>query len=279
MEPTPESEVEAGEGQPETTGAEAPKERDLFGREPKGRRDWSHRRAEPRTFALMWTVFLMLATLVMFASLSASPSVTPEVYRPAARTLLMTVMLGAALLWPMMRLSQLIPREHRVRSVLKDLVVVLLPVQALVWPHALGMLSGWPLHVVGGVALSIAAWSCVVAGVLAVAYVTMAPDASAGVRLTWMGVLLLLVGGVPLWLLLTGGYTLTEAAPSLEPARGRMLSPLTSIVEITRDRAWSGRSAQIGSGHWRPMIGVLGLGGLLLVVARGLALARGGRSA
>ena len=191
----------------------------------------------------------------------------------------MTVMLGAVLLWPMMRLSQLVPRERRVVSVLKDLVVVLLPVQALVWPHALGMLSGWPLSVVAGVALCIAAWACVSAGVLAVAYVTMPTNPSAGVRLAWMLTLLLIVGGVPLWLLLSGGYTLTEAPPSLDPARGRMLSPLTSIVEITRDRAWSGRSAKIGAGHWRPMIGVLGLGGLLLVVARGLSLARGGRSA
>ena len=267
---------------PESAGAEdhdAPKERDLFGREPKGRRDWSHRKGEPRTFALLWTVFLMLATLVMFGSLSATPTVTPEVYRPAARTLLMTVALGATVLWPMLRLSQQIPRERAVKWVLKDLVVVLLPVQALVWPHALGMLSGWPLSVVAGVSLSIAAWSCVSAGVLGLAYVTMPREGGAGIRAAWMVVVLAVVFGAPAWQTLSGGYTLTDAPASLEPGAGRMLSPLTSIAEITRDRAWSGRPARIGAGHWRAMVGVLGFGGLLLVSARVVALARGGRSA
>jgi len=259
-------------------GAEAPSERDIFGRKPKGRLDWAHRRGEPRTFALLWTLFLMLATLVMFASLSASPSVTPEVYRPAARTLLLTVVLGATLLWPMTRLSQLPPEERPVGSVLKDLVVVLLPVQALIWPHALGMLSGWPLGVVAAIALCIGAWACVGGGVLAVAYVTMKPDAGAGVRAVWMLVFVALVIGPPVWFLLGGGYAVTGAGPTLEPPSGRMLSPLTAVIEITRDRAWTGRPAQVGGGHWRPLVATLALGGLLLVGARGAALARRGRS-
>jgi len=158
-------------------------------------------------------------------------------------------------------------------------VVVLLPVQALIWPHALGMLSGWPIGVVAAVALCVGAWACVCGGALAVAFVTMRADAGAGVRAVWMLVFVALVGGLPLWLLLSGGYAVTEALPTLDPPSGRMLSPLTAILEITRDRSWTGRPAMVGGGHWRPLIVTLALGGLLLVGARGLALARRGRSA
>ncbi len=265
----------AGEG-----SDRAPKERDLFGREPKGRTDWAHRRGEPRTFALLWTLYLMLSTLVMFASLSASPSVTPEVYRPAARVLLVSVMIGITLLWPMTRLSQLGPSKRPIASVLKDLVVVLLPVQALVWPHALGMLSGWPLSVVAALALSMGAWALVTGGVLGIALATMRPESGAGVRGAWMAVFVVLSVGAPVWFLVAGGYDIVEGgAASLAPAPGRMLSPLTSIVEITRDRAWTGRSARVGAGHWRPVLATLALGGVLMVGAKGLALARSGRPA
>ncbi len=277
MDTSPEQRVE--DGASPNAEAPEPRERDIFGRVPKGRRDWAHRRGEPRTFALLWTLFLMLATLVMFASLSASPSVTPEVYRPAARTLLLSVTLGITLLWPMTRLSQLPPRKAPVSAVLKDLVVLLLPVQALVWPHALGMLSGWPVSVVAAVALTIAAWALVTGGVLAVALATMRPDAGAGVRGAWMGVFVALSAGLPLWLLISGAYDVVEGAAMVDPPRGRMLSPLTALIEVTRDRAWSGRSALVGPGHWRPLLATLTMGGLWLGVARGITLARGRRSA
>lgn len=257
-------------------GGAGEKERDLFGRVPKGRRDWSHRRGEPRVFALLWTLYLMLATLVMFASLSASPSVTPEVYRPAARTLLLLVMVGVTLLWPMTRLSQVSPHGGIVSGVLKDLVVVLLPVQALVWPHAMGVLSDWPLGVVAAMSASIGAWALIVGGTLTIALGTMEREGRGVARAAWMGVFVVLIGGAPLWLLLRGEL---GGGVGGETRVGWMLSPLTSVMEITRDRAWSGHSAWVGAGHWRALAWVTGLGGVLLAMGWVWTLARRGESA
>ena len=182
-------------------------------------------------FALLWTLYLMLATLVMFATLSASPSVTPEVYRPAARTLMLLVMVGVMVLWPMTRLSQAPPGRGVMSGVMKDLVVVLLPVQALVWPHAMGVLSDWPLDVVAALALSIVAWALIVGGVLSIALSTL--RGGVGERAVWMGVFVVLVAGAPAWLLLRGELGFGSGL-SGEARPGWMFSPLTSVMEVAR---------------------------------------------
>ena len=47
------------------------RERDLVGKEPPGELvDWSHRKGEPRVFAVLWMIFLLSSTAMLFARLS-----------------------------------------------------------------------------------------------------------------------------------------------------------------------------------------------------------------
>src|SRR5204862_230299 len=72
-----------------------------------------------------------------------------DVMRPATRALLAVTAAGVVLIWPMVRLSQA-PDEHPASGSLQDLVVVLIPTQAVSWPQWLGWVGRWPPGVVGG---------------------------------------------------------------------------------------------------------------------------------
>jgi len=260
------------------------RERDLFGREPKGRADWSHRKGEPRVFALLWTAFLMAATLLMFASLSAAWVVSPETYRPAARTLLMVVTVGIVVLWPMTRLCQAAALERPLWSTFKDMVVVLAPVQALVWPHGLRMLAGWPWTVVAGVSGVTIAWGVLTGGVLAVAQVTLAGVGPGGrgalARALWMVVFVMLVAAAPAVLGLSGALRVDAIdGASAGTTLGWMFSAPTAVAEVTRARVWTGRPASIGGLHWMAIGWTLCVGAACWAGAWGLGLARRGASA
>ncbi len=260
--------------------AKGEKERDLFGNTPKGRADWSHRKGEPRVFALLWTAFLMAATLLMFASLSAAWVVTPESYRPAARTLLMVVSVGVVVLWPMTRLCQAPPGQRPLWATFKDMVVVLAPVQALVWPHALRILAGWPIEVVAGVSCVMIAWGVVAGGVLAVAQASAPRRAGGGARWAWMLVFVALVVGAPAWLAWRGALRVDSVdGASVGTTLGWMFSAPTAVAELTRARVWTGRPASIGSMHWMAIGWTLCVGVALWAGAWGVGLARRGRSA
>ncbi|MEZ6242322.1 MAG: hypothetical protein R3B57_04695 [Phycisphaerales bacterium] len=262
----------------EEQGGAVGKERDVFGRTPKDRTDWSHRKGEPRVFALFWTAYLMAATLLMFASLSAAWVVSPESYRPAARMLLMVVSVGIVMLWPMTRLCQAAVVERPLWSTFKDMVVVLTPVQALVWPHALRMLAGWPVSVVAGVSCVTIAWGVVAGGVLAMAQVTRGGGRGgrgAVVRASWMRACVALVAGAPLWLGLTGALRV-DAIDGAEASTtvGWMFSAPTAVAEVTRARVWTGHPAAIGGLHWMAIVWTLCVGGACWAGAWGLGLAR-----
>lgn len=230
-------------------------DRDIFGRTPRAHANWDHRRGEPRTFALAWTIFLMLATLVMFSTLGAARTVTIDIYRPAVRALLVTITAGMVLLWPMTRLSQHAPLRGVGASVAKDLAVVLIPTQALVWPQALRMLGGWPVGQAAAVASCQAAWAVLVGGVVALALATDARPREL-MRGLWMLAIVAIVILVPLVEILFGALApLRTRGP--EPAM--MASPLLAIVELLRDRGASGPVATFPS-DWRS-IGMTWLAG------------------
>ncbi len=266
----------------EDTGAAVEKERDIFGKVPKDRADWSHRKGEPRVFALLWTAFLMAATLLMFASLSAAWVVSPEAYRPAARSLLMVVSVGVVVLWPMTRLCQAPPRERAVWATFKDMVVVIAPVQALVWPHALRMLAGWPVEVVAGLSCSMIAWGVVAGGVLALAQVSAPSGAWAGLALRWVWMLVFvgMVVGAPLAMGVLG-LLRVDGIDGASPGTtmGWMFSAPTSVAELTRARVWTGRPASIGGMHWAAIVWTLCVGAGCWAGAWAVGLARRGRSA
>lgn len=216
-------------------------------------------------FALIWMLYLMGVTILMFSSFMNALSISPGVTRPAAMRMVLATILGITLLWPAVRLAQQ-PSERPVRHVLRDLFVLLVPAQAVIWPHAMGVLAGWPLELLCALCVAFAAWAMVTGGLIALA------DAGAMSlpRWVWMGCVLLIVFGVPL-----GGLVLTEPSgvrpDSLRPAW--MFSPATTVIELTRDRSASGSLDLVRSGHWRMLGGVACAGGALIVLARAVEVA------
>lgn len=216
---------------------------------------WAHRRGEPRAFAFLWTAFLFVATVSTFVAVASRGQVDPALMRAAGRTLFVIVAVGVCILWPMVRLSQLPPSNPLVGSA-QDLVVVLIPVQAVVWPQWVRWLAHWPFDVVAAVAVSITAWGALVAGVLALAQIhrlraahRLAPDPG----LWWMAAIAAVV-------VMGAGLALAGLSSEHDPARTDwMLSPITSLLELTRDRAWTGRSAATVQAHWTFTLATLAL--------------------
>jgi hypothetical protein len=206
---------------------------------------WAHRRGEPRVFAFLWALYLFMVTAGTLASLAATGDATIEVYRPIARAMLALVSLGIVVLWPMTRLSQDFP-EHPVGWSGRDTAIVLTPAQAVIWPQ--WWLAGWPLKVVVIIAIFVAAWTFLIGGLLALAI------SGSGTRLSrtvWTAGFIAVAGVGPLLVGIAQAAgaanhgNLTEG--SVWPA---MLSPLSGIYELTRDRFWTGSSAAVGAGHW-----------------------------
>lgn len=217
---------------------------DLFGRRPKGRADWSHRRGEPRGLALAWSVYLMLVTLGSLGSALSLGRFEPDVYRPAARILMALVMVGVVLLWPMLRLTQASAFRSPGSSVVRDLVVVLLPAMTLVWPQVI--LADWPVEVVGALSALLVAWSLIAGSVLVVW--CGARTESTVSRVTAM---LVLVGLVLVWPLLLWRMGVLHLEPAtLGVTPGWMWTPVSAVCEVLRDRGWSGRPARIAPEHW-----------------------------
>jgi hypothetical protein len=223
---------------------------------------WAHRRGEPRTFAFLWTLFLFAATATTFLAVLSSGSSSPDVMRPATRILLAVTATGIVLVWPMIRLSQTADRNPII-GVAQDLVVILIPVQAVIWPQWLGWLGRWPFEVIAAVAALAVAWAVLTGSLLALAQ---ASHLRAAARVAgdgpvrwpawkWMLVFIALAVAGMIPALLT-----SSAAPShldqesLRPAW--MLCPALGVFEITRDRAWRGVSAAVTPGHWLTLGGI-----------------------
>ncbi len=210
------------------------------------RRDrWAHRRTEPRPFALLWIIYLITAALVSFGIAGTFAYPTAELYKHATRVMLFLACLGFAIFWPMLRLSQARPERPRL-SVILDLVVLLPPLQCVVWPQAFDWMSRWTLGVVLGVSLASIGWSLLVGAVLALALSTESPSLATrertGRRSLWMIVFLAATVLGPACSLSLPG--LPDCDPWL------MSSPVGSALEILRARNWSPDGHAMTTGHW-----------------------------
>jgi len=228
---------------------------------------WAHRRGEPRLFALVWTIFLLIASMGAFAAAAIQGGFTVDAYRPAARHLLLVVAVGLTVLWPMVRLSQ--PPPARVAwSVVRDLIVLLGPAQAVVWPQA--WLAHWPTRVVVAVSLLMIGWTTLIGAVLC--HVQAARSCTPGGRShapTPLGAMALC-----LVIVLAGPSILAVATCLGVPPAGSawwVVSPITGVVELTRGGFWTPRGAGVGPGHWVviSLVLLLAAGAWAVVVRRG----------
>lgn len=222
---------------------------------PTSKDRWAHRRGEPRVFALAWTLFLFAATLITFVAAQSAGIGDRSLVRSAAQMLVFAAALGLTVLWPMARLCQA-PDTHPVSGTAKDLLVLLIPLQAMLWPQAMWWLARWPLAVIGAADLVLVSWAFFVGGLLACFQAARARRARAGQQwgasqnVTAMVLIVLIVATGALAALSDGPPPLSGAdvvPPSIRPAW--LLSPFTAVFETTRDRAWSGTTASVTPGH------------------------------
>lgn len=247
----------SGEGREPGAGDTPGVELDLFGRAPVGRRDWSHRRREPRGLALAWTLYLMISTMVSLLPMVLSGQLGTDVYRPAARLMVVLVCVGVSVLWPVFRGSQPAQRAAPLLDVVRDMGVLLVPLLVLLWPQV--VLAGWPVSVVGCLSLALCVW-LLVSGVGLLWWHRFGGEGWIG-RAVLAGGVMGVAWGAPLVLMLAGGLSVEGAGA--EPGAGWMWTPLTAVWEVVRDRPWSGMPAAVSGGHWR----VLGVQGALVGVA------------
>lgn len=238
---------------------------------------WAHRRGEPRLFALCWTLYLSIASLGVVASAGMGGPLSSQAYRAAARTALCLTAAGIAVLWPMLRLCQERPRRP-VRAALVDAMVVSVPAQAVILPQH--WLAGWPLDVIAALGALAVAWSLVVGAGLAWWWslegrvVTRAGAASAFLLLALLG-----PGAMLARFLLAGPGPRASDAPADVLS---MLSPITGVLELTRDRPASGAATAASAPHaWAigaaAALGVVGLALTRVRFASGKGAPRGTR--
>lgn len=188
----------------------------------------------------------MVVTTTMFASAGVGGWVSAESFRLSARTALMLVMVGISLLWPMTRLCQARP-DKPVSSTIKDGLILALPAQAIVWPQL--WLSRWPLEVVAALSASLLVWTGAIGAILSITWGLLRGPGPGRILAFATCVTLVLVGAA---VALTDG----TLGSGREPPRSQlawMYSPITSIYEISRDRPWSGRSADVLPSHGRAL--------------------------
>lgn len=269
-EPTPDPDIAETRGRYMHPSNDAMLDRDIFGNPPRNHRDWSHRRGEPRVIALLWMIYLMGATVVMFSTMSRAHSISTGITRPAARTMLVLIVIGFAVLYPMVRLSQRHPLNGHVWFALRDAFVLCIPLQAVLWPQVSAILAHWSFAVVGGLSLFIACWMVMIAGVMALAMRSVAHNDNAINRGVWMGIVVLIVCAAPIVGLIS---QITPPASMDQPRVGWLLSPLTGVLEIARDRDGLGVAARVYPEHIRMSIAIGCVGLALLLIARALEVA------
>ncbi len=248
-------------------------DRDIFGNAaPAHHADWSHRRGEPRVFTLLWMIFLMASTVLMFSSMGSAYSISPNITRPAAQTMLTVVVIGFSILWPMVRFSQYPSHNGHVRFALRDALVIYVPMQAVIWPQTLPILAGWPIDVVAAISAMCLAWIVLIAGIVAMGSSSIERNAKhQSLRAVWMLIIITTIFAAPLY----GGFTGHSAEIGVDQPRvGWMLSPVSGLLEITRDRRELGANTHLFFQHWRMILAVFCIGVALLLLARATEVAR-----
>lgn len=234
---------------------------------------WAHRRAEPRLFAFLWTLYLFITVLGSLLWLTRSGVLAASAYGPAARIMLIVIGAGATILWPMVRLSQLAPSTRPIAAAFGDLVVIVMPVQVVVWP--LAFLANWPVSVVALLAAMLLVWSALAGGLIAIAFGVChryaLPALPPVVRVGWMFLCIALACAGPLIVVLTAvgqGANLSSWAWKL--------SPFTFVFLMT-GTGLRGPHAPVGLSDWYALAPVAGAAILAWLLAGGVALRRVGR--
>ncbi len=229
---------------------------------------WAHRRGEPRLFAVLWMLYILAANLVTVAPAGVAGMLSLDVYRGAMRQTFMILIIGAWLLWPMMRLSQAAPLRGPVRSVLLDWLVINLPLQAVIWTQCFSFMAGWPVAAGLAMTFAFAGWSLLASGVLCTVYAGEIVAGRTGMRWPYMLVLTVMALAGPLAHVLLAG-TIAVGDPSPPPLL--LASPLGLVLDLSADRSWTGVAVAAEPGHFVSAALAAVAGGFLLLLAKSRA--------
>ncbi|MEO1128554.1 MAG: hypothetical protein AAFX05_02475 [Planctomycetota bacterium] len=203
-------------------------------RATSGRDPWAHRKGEPRVFALLWSLYLMAsAMLTIFASRALTPPAL-EQYRYGCRAMVIMIAIGTVILWPATRLSQAPPRRPA-RAALIDMLVLLGPVQVVIWP--MPVLTWWSFEMTAGLVAVVASWTALSCALVALG------SGSRSMLLRSMLMLLCMVA------VLTGPLLMfmsVSADPT--PRWLSLLSPITALWAIAE--APGSRGGAPSGGEW-----------------------------
>lgn len=239
---------------------------------------YAHRRGEPRGFTVIWLVFLFLAAGVVYGSVGNPVLASAEGYRLASKLLLTTIAIGLVTIWPALRLAQHAPLAGGISATARDLAIVLIPLQALIWPQSL--ITGWSLESVAVIALHLAAWTLIVGAVIALATgpalapartreaLAAAPHPVPGLARSGAMALILLMGlAAPIWSVLEAPVSSDLDQVPVDTLA--MCSPITAPWEVFADRVWTGTRSPVLEGHWKPTLltFVLGLAAWAALIA------------
>ncbi len=232
---------------------------------------WAHRRGEPRLFSLYWIAWLMLSSSMVLAKLGPRGLLDPAVSRPVTRSLFMMIAIGAIILWPMFRLSQAMPTKRPLAGLLLDVLIMFTTAQIVYWPQVL--LAYWPMSAIGATSVSLLGWMLIAAGVLSIVMerqrrieIVFGEKNIAVQRGLGMVVCLVIaLGG----LILPACFGWTAEGERPDPDLYMLASGVSAPFELTRDRFWTGSSAQLEPLHWKVLWCMLGAG-ILGVLAAGV---------
>lgn len=223
---------------------------------------WSHRRGEPRTFAFLWAMFLMFAALVALGVVLTGGIVSLDAYQPLSRGLVVTISVGVLIFWPLLRLSQDVPHEGSLLAIAKDLFIVLVPVQAVVWPQM--FLARWSVETVLAMSLALTAWTLVTGAVLVLAL-----RRRGTVRTGWMMLCIALaIGGLVIGI--ASGMSDMDPLRPREPRAAPAIvlaSGVGLVSDISADRSWSGAWALTMPAHWVAIKATFGVSAGLWIAA------------
>ena len=215
----------------------------------------------PRGLILLASVWLV-ASWVLAIGLRTPIHASSAAYTPGVRLMLICLVTGLMVGWPLLRLSQP-PMPFPVRQVLLDLIVLLALVQVVLWP--LRLVTTWSVSRTASIDATLTAWAILAGACVASA----AGSPRSGPRnLAMLGCVGMCVIGPVLALLVAG-------APGLEPL-GRKLAGIGPPLEV---HALSlGGKAPITAGQWS-WIGLVGLTAVCCWVMLGLLAVRHGNRA
>lgn len=211
---------------------------------------WAHRKGEPRLFTLLWAIYLMIGAMATIFATRTLGAPTPAAYRAGCLAMITVVAAGATILWPLTRLSQRSPKGASL-AVMVDLVVILLPIQAVVLPMPL--LTRWPWEVTLAMSLVVSSWTLLIGGVIALGI-----DRPPGVHRAVLMALIcaLVLGGPGLALFgpgagwpgmqtamlaspVTAHWALTGAPPNLKPAMSASEWAMVLLPLVTAGAVWA----------------------------------------